>query len=765
MASGREETLSSPRGGLTSPRGPETPRALPGGAPTVKDAWRAGWLRKKPTSETGKPWKNSKVCAQTTAACASPIDDSRLLPNHPQIDKRFYVTKGFRVDYYDKALQPGQESKIKPKGTFDLRDVAMLRPPEDATAPQWALEVIVDDHGFVLDFGYRGERDMWLRIWCNAIESAAVLPELLAEFSDNEMKAECERLGPKRGAVAKKSSFANMFTSVPKPSLKEPAKPAAAPTPTPAADAPKPAAAAEPEAVPPPDAVTRNSARSVSGAAAAAAAAVAVEAATAKVNESPAAAATEADATGPATLTETELVSAAAREGEAAAAAAEAASDSASLVMDDANGLAKLQHMAATKIQDAMRSNATKHVAATRQRKQSVDDQREVVRASMANAKEAEDAAAEAAAEEEAAAAALKAVEAEAAKAAQEEAAQTAADEMARKTIAEGLARAEEDTKKELAKAEAEAAKAEAEAVAAEAAEAAAAEAAKAKAAAKPEPTPEPEPATKPRSSSFFARAEAEEKAAAAAAAETAAKEKAEFEAEVAAAEAKQIEKEENASKKVQALMRGKAARKTAAAKKEAAQKERKEREAEAATKLQALERGKKTREAAAVELAAKKEAAQKAALVAAARKKRADGLAEALALVATIEQLRLQTMDPQLTPPAHSVVHALCRCLGGAGFAAFGPSAEALEASELNQQGLTAHSLGKSQVALRRFSEAAQKQPWRSRYVLSAANMYLKLDMPEAARALYEWLLSVSLIDAEHAVAEAKLAEMQKQQ
>ena len=55
---------------------------------------------------------------------------------------------------------------------------------------------------------------------------------------------------------------------------------------------------------------------------------------------------------------------------------------------------------------------------------------------------------------------------------------------------------------------------------------------------------------------------------------------------------------------------------------------------------------------------------------------------------------------------------------------------------------------------------QAALLQPWRSRYVLSAANMYLKLDLPEAARALYEWLLSVSLIDAEHAVAEKKLSE-----
>ena len=82
---------------------------FPEGTPGPRDAWRASWLRKKPTSETGKPWKSSKI------------------------DKRFYVTKGFRVDYYDKALTPGKEveaagwREVVPHGA--LAPATLRRPP------------------------------------------------------------------------------------------------------------------------------------------------------------------------------------------------------------------------------------------------------------------------------------------------------------------------------------------------------------------------------------------------------------------------------------------------------------------------------------------------------------------------------------------------------------------------------------------------------------------------------------------------------------
>ena len=95
---GAESTPSETLGG----------RAIPEGMPSPKDAWRAGWLRKKPTSETGKPWKSSKI------------------------DKRFYVTKGYRVDYYDKALTPGKE--VEAAGWRSRPRTAIRQPPASAEA-------------------------------------------------------------------------------------------------------------------------------------------------------------------------------------------------------------------------------------------------------------------------------------------------------------------------------------------------------------------------------------------------------------------------------------------------------------------------------------------------------------------------------------------------------------------------------------------------------------------------------------------------------
>ena len=74
---------------------------------------RSGWLKKKPTSHEKKAWRDAGV------------------------QKRFYVSRGLRVEYYDRAPVGEQAGKLKPRGTFDLRNVTRLRPaqPDDPTAP------------------------------------------------------------------------------------------------------------------------------------------------------------------------------------------------------------------------------------------------------------------------------------------------------------------------------------------------------------------------------------------------------------------------------------------------------------------------------------------------------------------------------------------------------------------------------------------------------------------------------------------------------
>ena len=106
-----------------------------------------------------------------------------------------------QVDYYDKApvKDTGKSkdgSKAKSRGVFDLREVESLSTTTDPTAPEWCVMVQVEKHRFVLDFGYKGERNAWLRIWCNAVPLLAISKEWQAEFVDEAMKKEIATRGP-----------------------------------------------------------------------------------------------------------------------------------------------------------------------------------------------------------------------------------------------------------------------------------------------------------------------------------------------------------------------------------------------------------------------------------------------------------------------------------------------------------------------------------------------------------------------------------------
>lgn len=134
---------------------------------------RAGHYRKKPSSSAGKPWAASSI------------------------QQRYFVTHGYRVEYYARA--PAAGAKVKSKGSFDLRAVSSLQPATDLdpSAPEHALEVTVDMHRIVIDFGYRDERDAWLHIWANAVPRRALAADWAdaqKHAADDELRAQLEAL-------------------------------------------------------------------------------------------------------------------------------------------------------------------------------------------------------------------------------------------------------------------------------------------------------------------------------------------------------------------------------------------------------------------------------------------------------------------------------------------------------------------------------------------------------------------------------------------
>ena len=127
-------------------------------------------MKKRPTSHKDRPFKQSAVV------------------------KRFFDTHGYQVAYYDRA-PIGKHAGVRPKGWFDLREVTLLRPCADPSAPPATVDLHVGRHAFTIDFGYGGEMNMWLAIWSNGVPRA-VLADKYAEFLDETMAAELKKLGP-----------------------------------------------------------------------------------------------------------------------------------------------------------------------------------------------------------------------------------------------------------------------------------------------------------------------------------------------------------------------------------------------------------------------------------------------------------------------------------------------------------------------------------------------------------------------------------------
>ena len=123
----------------------------------------SGWVLKKPTSQASRPWSGA------------------------QLQKRFIESSGLSVAYYAEETEKRPKG-MKPRGTFDLRDVSMLRDSQDSTAPATALELVVKKHSFTLSFKSENVRDSFLRLWVNGVPITAVPRPMLEKFYDASLE-------------------------------------------------------------------------------------------------------------------------------------------------------------------------------------------------------------------------------------------------------------------------------------------------------------------------------------------------------------------------------------------------------------------------------------------------------------------------------------------------------------------------------------------------------------------------------------------------
>ena len=124
-----------------------------------------GWLQKKPTSQASKPWHKATT------------------------QRRYFESRGLHVSYF--VDEPSRRApSARARATFDLRDVTVLRPAADSSAPSTAIDVEVGAHRFTLDFGVDQEMDRWLRLWSNCVPEGAMPETFRVRFGDSAVAAE-----------------------------------------------------------------------------------------------------------------------------------------------------------------------------------------------------------------------------------------------------------------------------------------------------------------------------------------------------------------------------------------------------------------------------------------------------------------------------------------------------------------------------------------------------------------------------------------------
>ena len=123
--------------------------------------------------EFGKPLRFKPVDAIRQGWVTFKGDSKKTWKTAPKL-KRYLDSRGFTVLLYEVA--PAKKKNASAKVVIDLRECTALKPAKnaDGTAPDSAVDLEVAGKHYTIDFGYGGERNAWMLIWCNAVPSAAV---------------------------------------------------------------------------------------------------------------------------------------------------------------------------------------------------------------------------------------------------------------------------------------------------------------------------------------------------------------------------------------------------------------------------------------------------------------------------------------------------------------------------------------------------------------------------------------------------------------
>lgn len=91
---------------------------------------------------------------------------------------RYFVCKGHALCYYERQAPTPQEGGLK--GVVDLREVKRVRPSADPTAPEHALDLVLQGRTYVLvpQPPSADEVGAWVRAWAPMLQKDAIAPEL-----------------------------------------------------------------------------------------------------------------------------------------------------------------------------------------------------------------------------------------------------------------------------------------------------------------------------------------------------------------------------------------------------------------------------------------------------------------------------------------------------------------------------------------------------------------------------------------------------------
>jgi hypothetical protein len=93
---------------------------------------------------------------------------------------RYFVSRGHALSYYERQVESGAPTSGL-RGVIDLREVRRIRPSADPSAPEHAIDLVLQGRTYVLvpQPASADEQRAWVKIWACVLPAEAIAPELL----------------------------------------------------------------------------------------------------------------------------------------------------------------------------------------------------------------------------------------------------------------------------------------------------------------------------------------------------------------------------------------------------------------------------------------------------------------------------------------------------------------------------------------------------------------------------------------------------------